>query len=153
MDGSPIPATILGMGLTLAYGGKAQVEQGQGVYFYLPKVEVVEEARFYRDFFDFGRERLGYPDDAVIRGIFLVESLPAVYIMDELLRELGPVRCRTQRGTLGLQGLGLGVHHVRPQPGLAGPVWRGHQDDRVHDQHLQETGSRMPSARRGAHRR
>ena len=90
VDGQPIPATILSMGLTLAHGGKAQVARGQGVYFYLPKVEVVEEARFYREFFDFGRERLGYPDDAVIRGIFLVESLPAVYIMDELLWELGP---------------------------------------------------------------
>ncbi len=90
IDGQPIPAAILGLGLTLAYGGKAQVERGQGLYFYLPKVEVVEEARFYREFFDFGRERLGYPDDAVIRGIFLVESLPAVYIMDELLWELGP---------------------------------------------------------------
>ena len=56
----------------------------------LPKVEVVEEARFYREFFDFGREKLDYPDDAEIRGIFLVESLPAVYIMDELLWELGP---------------------------------------------------------------
>ncbi len=90
IDGQPIPATVLGLGLTLAYGGKAQVERGQGLYFYLPKVEVVEEARFYREFFDFGKERLGYPDDAVIRGIFLVESLPAVYIMDELLWELGP---------------------------------------------------------------
>ena len=90
IDGDPIPATILGLGLTLAHGGRAQVERGQGLYFYLPKVEVVEEARFYREFFDFGRERLGYPEDAVIRGIFLVESLPAVYIMDELLWELGP---------------------------------------------------------------
>ncbi len=90
IDGEPIPATILGLGLTLAYGGKAQVERGQGLYFYLPKVEVIEEARFYREFFDFGKDRLGYPDDAVIRGIFLVESLPAVYIMDELLWELGP---------------------------------------------------------------
>ena len=90
IDGEPIPATILGLGLTLAHGGKAQVERGQGLYFYLPKVEVVEEARFYREFFDFGKERLGYPEDAVIRGIFLVESLPAVYIMDELLWELGP---------------------------------------------------------------
>lgn len=90
IDGEPIPATILGLGLTLAHGGRAQVEKGQGLYFYLPKVEVVEEARFYREFFDFGKERLGYPEDAVIRGIFLVESLPAVYIMDELLWELGP---------------------------------------------------------------
>ncbi len=90
VDGNPIPATILGLGLTMAHGGKAQVGRGQGLYFYLPKVEVVEEARFYRQFFDFGRENLDYPDDAEIRGIFLVESLPAVYIMDELLWELGP---------------------------------------------------------------
>ena len=90
IDGKPIPATILGLGLTLAHGGKAQVERGQGLYFYLPKVEVVEEARFYREFFDFGKDRLGYPEDAEIRAIFLVESLPAVYIMDELLWELGP---------------------------------------------------------------
>ena len=90
IDGEPIPATILGLGLTLAHGGRAQVEKGQGLYFYLPKVEVIEEARFYREFFDFGKERLGYPDGAEIRGIFLVESLPAVYIMDELLWELGP---------------------------------------------------------------
>ena len=66
------------------------MERGQGLYFYLPKVEVIEEARFYREFFDFGKERLGYPEGAEIRGIFLVESLPAVYIMDELLWELGP---------------------------------------------------------------
>jgi len=90
VDGNSIPATILGLGLTMAHGGRAQVDKGQGLYFYLPKVEVVEEARFYREFFDFGREMLDYPDDAVIRGIFLVESLPAVYIMDELLWELGP---------------------------------------------------------------
>ena len=90
VDGNSIPATILGLGLTMAHGGRAQVDKGQGLYFYLPKVEVVEEARFYREFFDFGREVLDYPDDAEIRGIFLVESLPAVYIMDELLWELGP---------------------------------------------------------------
>ena len=90
VDGNPIPAAILGLGLTMAHGGKAQVEKGQGLYFYLPKVEVVEEARFYRRFFDFGREKLDYPDSAEVRGIFLVESLPAVYIMDELLWELGP---------------------------------------------------------------
>ena len=90
VDGKPVPATILGLGLTMAHGGKAQVGKGQGLYFYLPKVEVIEEARFYRQFFDFGREKLDYPENAEIRGIFLVESLPAVYIMDELLYELGP---------------------------------------------------------------
>ena len=90
VDGDPIAAAVLGMGLTLAHGGREQVKRGQGLYFYLPKVEVVEEARFYREFFDFGKEALGYPEDSEIRAIFLIESLPAVYIMDELLYELGP---------------------------------------------------------------
>ena len=90
VDGQPIPATILGTALTLFYVGRAQVERGQGVYFYLPKMEVVEEARFYRDFFDFSKQHLGYPENAVIKAIPLVESLPIVYIMDEVLHALGP---------------------------------------------------------------
>ena len=90
VDGQPVPATILGTALSLFHVGRAQVDRGQGVYFYLPKVEIVDEATFYRDFFDFSKDYLGYPDDAVIRAIFLVESLPAVYIMEELLYALGP---------------------------------------------------------------
>ncbi len=90
VDAEPIPATILGAALTLAYVGKEQVKRGQGLYFYLPKIEVVEEARLFRDLFDFSKDRLGYPDDAVIKAVVLVESLPIVYIMDEVLWELGP---------------------------------------------------------------
>ncbi|MDA0768634.1 MAG: hypothetical protein O2821_00245 [Chloroflexi bacterium] len=90
VDGRPISATILGMSLTFAYVGKAQIKRGQGLYFYLPKTEIVEEAEFYRDFFDFCKEYLHYPEDAVIRAIFLVESLPIVYIMEEMLFALGP---------------------------------------------------------------
>ena len=90
VDGKPISATILGMALTFAHVGKAQVERGQGLYFYLPKTEVVEEAEFYRDFFEFCKTYLQYPEDAVIRGIFLVESLPVIYIMEEMLYALGP---------------------------------------------------------------
>jgi len=90
VDGKPIPATILGIALTFAYVGKSQIKRGQGLYFYLPKVEVLEEAEFYRDFFTFSKDYLQYPEDAVIRAVFLVESLPAVYIMEELLYTLGP---------------------------------------------------------------
>ena len=90
VDGHPIPAAILGTALTLAYVGREQLQRGQGVYFYLPKIEVVEETRFYREFFDFSKEQLGYADDAVIKAVVLIESLPAVYIMDEMLWELGP---------------------------------------------------------------
>ena len=90
LDGAPIPACVLGTALTLFYAGRAQVERGQGVFFYLPKLESAEETGFWREFFDFSSDHLGYPDGAVIRAIPLVESLPAVYQMEEMLHALGP---------------------------------------------------------------
>ena len=90
VDGIPVPAAILGTALTLFHAGRAQIERGQGVYFYLAKMESSEEAGFWRDFFDFSRERLGLPEDATIRAVPLVESLPAAYQMEEMLYELGP---------------------------------------------------------------
>ena len=90
IDGAPVSAAILGAALTLAYAGRAQIERGQGVYFYLPKLETAEEAAFWRDFFDASRDYLDLPDEAVIRAIVLVESLPIVYEMEEALYALGP---------------------------------------------------------------
>jgi malate synthase len=90
VDGRPVPAAILGTALTLFYAGRAQAGRGQGIYFYLPKVETVEEVAWYRDVFDASRRHLPSLRDAVIRGIPLVESLPAVYLMEEMLYALGP---------------------------------------------------------------
>jgi malate synthase len=90
VDGSPVCAAILGTALTLFYAGRAQAERGLGIYFYLPKLESAEEARFYRELFDLSRERLPFLRDTVIRAIVLVESLPAVYEMEEMLWALGP---------------------------------------------------------------
>jgi malate synthase len=90
VDGQPVNAAILGTALTLYYVGRAQAERGQGIYFYLPKLETAEEARWYRDLFDRSREHLPHLRDAVVRGIVLVESLPCVYEMEEMLHALGP---------------------------------------------------------------
>jgi malate synthase len=90
VDGTPVSAAILGTALTLFYAGRAQVGRGQGIYFYLPKLESAAEARLYRDLFDRSRELLPFLREAVIRGVHLIESLPAVYEMEEMLHELGP---------------------------------------------------------------
>ena len=90
IDGIPIPAAILGTALTLFYAGRAQIERGQGVYFYLPKMEAAAEAALWRDFFDFSSQYLNLPKSAVIRAIPLVESLPLAYQMEETLFSLGP---------------------------------------------------------------
>ncbi|MCE2463372.1 MAG: hypothetical protein J4F46_05595 [Dehalococcoidia bacterium] len=90
VDGTPIPAAILGTALTLFHAGRAQIDRGQGVYFYLPKVESAEEVGFYRELFDASMEHLGFPESAVVRAIPLVEALPAIYEMEEMLYALGP---------------------------------------------------------------
>jgi malate synthase len=90
VDGTPVPAAILGTALTLYYPGRAQADRGQGIYFYLPKLESAAECAWYRDFFDASRAALPFLETAVIRGIPLVESLPAVWAMDEMLYALGP---------------------------------------------------------------
>ena len=90
IDGKPVSAAILGTALTLFHAGRAQAARGQGIYFYLPKLESAEEAAFWRDFFSASQDYLPFLRDAVIRAIILIESLPAAYQMEEMLHALGP---------------------------------------------------------------
>ena len=90
IDGKPVSAAILGTALTLFHAGRAQAERGQGIFFYLPKLESADEAAFWRDFFAASQVCLPFLSDAVIRAIILIESLPAAYQMEEMLYALGP---------------------------------------------------------------
>ena len=89
VDGAPISASILGTALTLFHAGQAQARRGQGIYFYLPKMESAEEAGFWRDFFAASQESLPGLRNATIRAIALVESVPAAFQMEEILYALG----------------------------------------------------------------
>ena len=89
IDGTPVNAALLGTALTLFYAGRAQAQRGQGIYFYLPKLERPEEARWYRDLFKLSQETLPGLAQATVRAIVLVESLPCVYYMEEMLHALG----------------------------------------------------------------
>ena len=111
IDGQPVPAAILGTALTLFYAGRAQADRGQGIYFYLPKLESAAEARWYRDLFDASRERSALPargDDPrhPARGV------AACRVPDggDALRAR-PLRGRAQRRALGSQGQHLRVRH------------------------------------------
>ena len=90
IDGNPVSATILGTALTLFHAGKEQINLKQGVYFYLPKLESVEETSIYHDMFEASRELLKLPQNAIIKAIILVESLPTVFRMENMLYALGP---------------------------------------------------------------
>lgn len=90
VGGTAVPAGILGTALTLFHAGKAHVDRGQGIYFYLPKMEAPAECALWMDFFDASRELVPHLRDAVIRAIPLIESLPAAFQMEEMLHALGP---------------------------------------------------------------
>ena len=89
VDGAPISASILGTALTLFHAGQAQAQRGQGIYFYLPKMESAGEAAFWRDFFAASQDILPGLRSATIRAIALVESVPAAFQMEEILYALG----------------------------------------------------------------
>jgi malate synthase len=90
IDGRPVSATLLGTALTLFHAGRSHTARGEPIQFYLPKCESVDEVRLYRDLFDHARASVQHLRNADILGIVLIESLPAVWQMEEMLHALGP---------------------------------------------------------------
>ena len=89
IDGEPISATILGTALSLFFGGREQHKKGEGVYFYIPKTESAREAKFYNSLFTEIKKSVNEINDINIKAIILIESLPAVFQMEEMLFALG----------------------------------------------------------------
>ena len=87
MDGQPIPAAFVDFGLFFFHNAQTLISNGQGPYFYLPKLESHLEARLWHDMFAWSEEVLGTPH-GTIRATCLIETLPAAFEMTEILYEL-----------------------------------------------------------------
>jgi malate synthase len=87
INGAPISAALFDFGLTFFHNAKAQIAQGTGPYFYLPKLESHREARLWNDVFRFAQQQLGIPQ-GTIKATVLIETLPAAFEMDEILWEM-----------------------------------------------------------------
>jgi len=87
VDGETMSGALTDFGLYLFYNAKAQVAQGTGPYFYLPKLESHLEARLWNDVFVHAQRALGLPE-GTIKATVLIETLPAAFEMDEILYEL-----------------------------------------------------------------
>ena len=61
--------------------------QGSGPYFYLPKLESMEEAALWSDVFAFAEDKLRL-ERGTIKATVLIETLPAAFEMDEILYAL-----------------------------------------------------------------
>ncbi|MFP3940939.1 MAG: malate synthase A [Thermoanaerobaculia bacterium] len=87
VDAEPVSASLVDFGLYFFHNARELLERGSGPYLYLPKLESHLEARLWNDAFLLAQESLGVPRGSV-RATVLVETLAAVFEMDEILWEL-----------------------------------------------------------------
>lgn len=86
-NGEPIPASLFDFALYLFHNHEALAAAGSRPYFYLPKLEHYLEARWWAEVIDSAEQYLGLAPGTV-RVTVLIETLPAVFQMDEILYEL-----------------------------------------------------------------
>jgi malate synthase len=87
VDGERMAGALVDFGLYFFHNAAAQLERGEGPYFYLPKLESHLEARLWNDVFRLAQKRLGLPR-GTIRATVLIETYPAAFEMEEILYEL-----------------------------------------------------------------
>ncbi|KAI9804979.1 MAG: hypothetical protein M1833_006282 [Piccolia ochrophora] len=87
VDGEPISGALFDFGLYFFHNAKELVERGTGPYFYLPKMESHLEARLWNDVFNLAQDYIAMPR-GTIRGTVLIETILAVFEMDEIIFEL-----------------------------------------------------------------
>lgn len=87
VNGAAIAGGLFDFGLYAWHNAKAALDAGSGPYFYLPKLESMEEAALWSDVFAFAEERLGLARGA-IKATVLIETITAAFEMDEILHAL-----------------------------------------------------------------
>ncbi|XP_076959550.1 malate synthase, glyoxysomal-like [Bidens hawaiensis] len=90
IDGEPAIGCLVDFGLYFHHNHAAFRKtqgQGYGPFFYLPKMENSREARIWNNVFARAEKMAGI-EKGSIRATVLIETLPAVFQMDEILYEL-----------------------------------------------------------------
>ncbi|MGV8940703.1 MAG: malate synthase A [Lysobacter sp.] len=87
LDSSPISASLFDAGLFAFHNAPALAAKNRGPYFYLPKLESMEEAKLWDDVLAHIELTLGL-DPGQIKVTVLIETLPAAFEMDEILHAL-----------------------------------------------------------------
>jgi len=87
VDGKPMSGALADFGLFFFHNAEEQLKRGTGPYFYLPKLESHQEARLWNDVFVHAQKALGIKRGS-IKATVLIETIMAVFEMDEILYEL-----------------------------------------------------------------
>jgi malate synthase len=83
-NNQPIGGCLMDFALYFFHNYQSRAQQGLGVYYYIPKLESMEEAQWWDDIFSFAENYFHVPK-GTIRATVLIETLPAVFQMEEIL--------------------------------------------------------------------
>lgn len=86
-NGLPISGSLFDFAMYFYHNYRQLLAKGSGPYFYIPKLESHIEARWWAKVFAFVEERFCL-QAGTIKCTCLIETLPAVFEMDEILYEL-----------------------------------------------------------------
>ncbi|MDR2678942.1 MAG: malate synthase A [Zoogloeaceae bacterium] len=83
----PLAGALFDFALYFHHNYRVLLDKGSGPYFYLPKLESWHEAAWWHDVFCFTEDRYGLAR-GTIKATVLIETLPAVFQMHEILHAL-----------------------------------------------------------------
>jgi malate synthase len=87
VDGGSMAGALVDFGLFAFHNARALQARDRGPYFYLPKLEAMEEAALWDDVMTHAERELGLPHGCM-KTTVLIETLPAAFEMDEILHAL-----------------------------------------------------------------
>jgi malate synthase len=87
VDGEPMSGALLDFGLFVFHNAQALHQQQRGPYFYLPKLEAMEEAALWDEVMAAAEDELQLPIGSM-KATVLIETLPAAFQMHEILHAL-----------------------------------------------------------------
>ncbi len=87
VDGARMSGALFDLGLFALHNAKALAAKDRGPYFYLPKLQCMEEAQLWDEVLAFIEVRLGLAIGQM-KVTVLIETLPAAFEMDEILHAL-----------------------------------------------------------------
>ncbi|PQJ23181.1 malate synthase A [Tenacibaculum sp. SG-28] len=87
INGELMSASLVDFGLFFFHNIRPLLAQDSATYFYLPKLEHYQEARWWNSVFIFAQDYLGVPQKT-IKATVLIETITASFQLDEIIYEL-----------------------------------------------------------------
>ncbi|MGJ4730231.1 malate synthase A [Luteimonas sp. SDU101] len=87
VDGERMSASLFDLGLFAWHNARAAAAKDRGPYFYIPKLQSMEEAALWQQVLSHIERELGLPQGQM-KVTVLIETLPAAFEMDEILHAL-----------------------------------------------------------------